>query len=127
MKAAFWADRSGATAVEFALALPVFLTLIFGVMEFSRILWSEHALSLATEEATRFALVNPTASSSTIEQVVRDHIVTIDKGDVTVTVVQETLDGINFLTVRAQYPFQSLMPYTPFGTFTLQGQSRIPL
>jgi Flp pilus assembly protein TadG len=38
------AARDGATAVEFALVLPMFLLLVFGAIEFGRLLWTEQAL-----------------------------------------------------------------------------------
>jgi Flp pilus assembly protein TadG len=36
--------RDGATAVEFALVAPLFLALVFGTLEFGRLLWTEQAL-----------------------------------------------------------------------------------
>jgi Flp pilus assembly protein TadG len=38
------AARDGATAVEFALVLPMFLMLVFGAVEFGRLLWTKQAL-----------------------------------------------------------------------------------
>ncbi|UJW77572.1 TadE/TadG family type IV pilus assembly protein [Rhizobium sp. SL42] len=37
-------ERSGASAVEFALVAPVFLLMLFGMIEFARLLWTTHAL-----------------------------------------------------------------------------------
>ena len=36
--------QDGATAVEFALVLPMFLMLVFGSIEFGRLLWTQQAL-----------------------------------------------------------------------------------
>jgi Flp pilus assembly protein TadG len=36
--------NDGATAVEFALVVPMFLALVFGAIEFGRILWTQQAL-----------------------------------------------------------------------------------
>jgi Flp pilus assembly protein TadG len=36
--------ESGATAVEFALLVPMFLMLVYGAIEFGRVLWTEQAL-----------------------------------------------------------------------------------
>lgn len=36
--------RSGASAVEFALVAPVFLLMLFGMIEFARLFWTTHAL-----------------------------------------------------------------------------------
>lgn len=37
-------ERAGASAVEFALVVPVFLLMSFGMIEFSRLFWITHAL-----------------------------------------------------------------------------------
>ncbi|MGP4727592.1 TadE/TadG family type IV pilus assembly protein [Agrobacterium deltaense] len=40
----FRKSRSGASAVEFALVMPVFLLMLFGMIEFGRLFWTSHAL-----------------------------------------------------------------------------------
>lgn len=40
----FVRDPTGASAVEFALVAPVFLLLLFGMIEFARLFWATHAL-----------------------------------------------------------------------------------
>lgn len=37
-------SRSGASAVEFALVMPAFLLMLFGIVEFGRLFWTSHAL-----------------------------------------------------------------------------------
>jgi Flp pilus assembly pilin Flp len=48
----------GATLVEFALICMVFLAMVFGIIEFSRALYSYHFLSNMARDATRWAAVN---------------------------------------------------------------------
>ncbi len=52
-------SRSGATAVEFALVALPFCMMIFGIIEFSRLIWTQSALQFAVERAARCAAVNP--------------------------------------------------------------------
>ncbi|MEE8168955.1 MAG: TadE/TadG family type IV pilus assembly protein, partial [Phycisphaerae bacterium] len=40
-------SRLGAVALEFALVFPVFLLLIYGLFEFSRVFWTENTLEFA--------------------------------------------------------------------------------
>lgn len=40
----FRRSEQGASAVEFALVLPVFLLMTFGIIEFGRLFWTSHAL-----------------------------------------------------------------------------------
>jgi Flp pilus assembly protein TadG len=62
------ADRCGATAVETALLMPLFLLLLLGAMELGRMAWAQAGLNYAVEEVARCASVTPTACG-TLEQI----------------------------------------------------------
>ena len=51
--------REGTTAVEFALIAPALFMILFGAVEFGRLLWTQAALHFAVEEAARCASVTP--------------------------------------------------------------------
>jgi Flp pilus assembly protein TadG len=44
--------------LEFALVLPVFLLLVFGIIDLSRAVWEENELAFAAREGTRWAVVH---------------------------------------------------------------------
>lgn len=48
----------GSTLVEFAIVLVVFLVLLFGIIDFSRALYTYHYVSAAARDASRWAAVN---------------------------------------------------------------------
>jgi len=50
-------DRSGATAAEFALVLPLLLLLIFGIIDGSRFIWEYNRAEKATQVGARVAVV----------------------------------------------------------------------
>jgi Flp pilus assembly protein TadG len=54
-----WRSRGGATAIEMAFLLPVFLGFLLGIEEFGRALWTQTALQYAVEAAARCAAVAP--------------------------------------------------------------------
>lgn len=54
-----WA-RDGNTAVEFAFLAPALFTLLFGAMEFGRMMFTQSSMHFAVEEAARCASVTPT-------------------------------------------------------------------
>lgn len=58
--AAVWRACDGATAVEMAFLLPVFMLFLLGICEFGRALWTQTALQFAVESAARCAAVSPT-------------------------------------------------------------------
>lgn len=49
----------GATLVEFAIAGPIFFTAVFGIIEFSRLLWTHNALADAARQGARYAAITP--------------------------------------------------------------------
>jgi Flp pilus assembly protein TadG len=51
-------DRSGASVVEFAVLLPLFMSLVIGLMQLGQMLWTQAALQHAVEMAARCASVN---------------------------------------------------------------------
>jgi Flp pilus assembly protein TadG len=50
-------NSKGATAVEFALLVPIFALFIFGIIEFGWYFFVQHTIQFATREGTRIALV----------------------------------------------------------------------
>ena len=47
----------GASLLEFAIAASVFLTVVFGILECGRLLWTHNALKDAVRQGTRYATV----------------------------------------------------------------------
>lgn len=58
-------DKSGASALEFALTAPFFFALIGGIIEIGIVVWMQVALQQGAEAAARCASVNKTLCSST--------------------------------------------------------------
>jgi hypothetical protein len=53
----------GQGLVEFAVVLPVFLAMLFGIVDFGRVIWATNSLTNAATEATRFAIVHGGSAS----------------------------------------------------------------
>jgi Flp pilus assembly protein TadG len=57
-------DRSGASAAEFAIVLPLLLVLLLGIIDAGRWLWTVNQAEKATQMGARFAVVgNPVTSA----------------------------------------------------------------
>ena len=57
-------DRSGASAAEFAMGLPLLLILIFGTIDAGRWMWMNNQAEKATQMGARFAVVSNYVSSA---------------------------------------------------------------
>ena len=68
-------SQKGATAVEFAIILPLLLLLIFGIIEFGLFLFNRHVITNAVREAARAGIVvrSPRLSNKKIETIARNY------------------------------------------------------
>lgn len=67
----FARDRSGATAAEFALVLPVFAAMVLGLFQFG---WTQHcasSLRFALERAGRSLMLNPALTETQLQAMVQ--------------------------------------------------------
>ena len=66
----FDSTERGASLVEFAIAVTVFLTAMFGVIEFGRALWTHNALTDAARRGARYATLHKAAEIDNVKNVV---------------------------------------------------------
>ena len=108
--------QRGTTSVELALILPVFLLLVFGVIEFSVALYDQAVLTNASREGARAGIVlrSPKLTSAEIEQVVLKYtsgsLITFGSSvNPVVTVTQSSPATFpNPLKVRVDYTYTGL-------------------
>jgi Flp pilus assembly protein TadG len=57
-------NERGAALVEFAIVATIFLTVLFGVLEFGRLFWTHNALKDAARRGARYAIVRKNDAAS---------------------------------------------------------------
>lgn len=80
--------RRGAAIVETAVTLPIFVLVVFGIVEFGRAMMVSQLLTNAAREGARKAVLTGSTNSE-VETVVKDFLVStlgISSGDITVTI-----------------------------------------
>ncbi|HJU91591.1 MAG TPA: TadE family protein [Pyrinomonadaceae bacterium] len=115
----FKSNEQGATLVEFSIAALVFLTVMFGVIEFGRALWVHNALADAARRGARYAALH---SPDDIEQV-RNVVVYGDEDggdtpmipnlstdDVSVNYTNFAVNGGTVTVSIDEYEFQFVVP-----------------
>jgi hypothetical protein len=123
-KIKLWVDQTGASAVEFAIVIPLLMMMIFGTIEFGLLLFNKQVMVNATREGCRFGVIMrkaPRTVSSEDTDIqnwvigyAANHLITfgsdvLDATDVTINRQDPVLlaFGTN-LTVRTQYMYQFL-------------------
>jgi Flp pilus assembly protein TadG len=122
----FGSDRSGVSALEFALVAPVFLTLLIGVIQMG---WSLHCASnvrFAVKTAARQFMVQPNLSDQAFVTAMRAHLRGPSAAAVTVTVERQAMaGGPVFVRARSTYNHAFWAPMiTPF-TIVSRGETTV--
>ncbi len=111
-------DESGASAVEFAMVLPVFLLLFFGVLEYGWLMTQEITLTRAVAEGARAALREADAGKRA--QAARDRTRALYDLVQTLsgTPLQDADIDISFSSAPARVTVRvAALPYTPLVGF----------
>lgn len=122
-------DRSGATAAEFALILPLFVVMVTGLFELG---WTQHCLSstrYAMERAARDLMLDPTLTEAQLESRVRAELE--DTADPEVEITLSIVDGPagRIATLTGLYVREIGVPMLPTFplTHTVSVETALPL
>ncbi len=126
-------NQNGAALVEFAIVLPVLLMLIFGMIEFSLLLYDKAMITNASREGARAGIVySPTPVTKekielTVNNYLQTHLISLGGASApTITAGQCTGTGAP-LTVTVTYPYNFLVlpdfVQSLSGTLTLSAQT----
>lgn len=110
-------NERGAAAAEFALLLPVLLTILFGIMEFGMIMYGREVVTNASREAARAGIiqVSPKPTVGQITTIATNYLTGtgIRLSDVTIAVAGAGGAYPATLMVTATYRYPWLIPYIP--------------
>jgi Flp pilus assembly protein TadG len=110
-------NERGAVAAEFALLLPVLLTILFGIIEFGMIMYSREVITNASREGARAGIVQafPKPTAGDVTAVATNYLVGtgINPGSVTFNVTGAGGAYPSTIMVTATYNYPWLIPYIP--------------
>ena len=113
----------GQELLEFALILPIFLILAFGIIDLGFAAYSYSSLQSAAREGARYAIVHACDDAGTIPRV-RARALGLDPADVTPQAPDWTEDTVE---VTVLYDYQLLTPFVgafiPGGSVTMRSSS----
>ncbi|HEX3429891.1 MAG TPA: TadE/TadG family type IV pilus assembly protein [Rhizomicrobium sp.] len=114
-------DERGTSIVEFAIILPVFVAVVFGMVNCGFLLWTQLGIEHAVVAASRCETINPTACPDIQTYATQQaYDLNLPKSTFTAT----TVSCGNQVT--ASYPFQFVTLITPAVNVTLTARSCYP-
>jgi Flp pilus assembly protein TadG len=127
-KLASWiADRSGATAVESAIVLPVAILFILGIFQVGWGFYCGYDVRQAIERGSRIYLSTPTATSDQLQTAVSSHLTTVKMSAVTLTTSSQTTSGVSLQKVAWTYQYPIKLPFMSNLTLDFDSQIVVPI
>jgi Flp pilus assembly protein TadG len=135
----------GQALVEFAFVAPIFLLLLFAIIDFGRYVYYVQILNNAAREGARYAIVNgsnsfipagPSGDDPKVEAVVRNYAIGVI-GNAAVLDINSVWGGPppaptglsnnrgTRVTVTVDYDFRSMIPIVPIPPITITGESTL--
>jgi Flp pilus assembly protein TadG len=125
-------SRDGATAIEMAFLLPVFLLFLLGIVEFGRAMWTQTALQYAVEKAARLCAVAPSecGTNAEVRAYAASQVFGLSIPPATFTYTPNAVCGAASASsgaqVTASYAFQAIVPQLIPVNITLGAKSCHP-
>jgi Flp pilus assembly protein TadG len=127
--------------VEFALVVPIFLLLMFAIIDFGRYVYYVQILNNAAREGARYAIVHgdrsipatgpgsADASGEQVKAVVRNYAIGVIGSGADLAIDPTWPDGTNSrestVKVAVTYQFRSLIPVIPIPAIAIKGESTL--
>lgn len=106
----FRKKRRGAAAVEFAVVAPVFLLLVFGMIEYGRMVMVQQVITNASREGARVAVLDGSENPD-VQSIVNQYLSSGSITGATITVTPTNPEDANFgepVTVTVDIPFSQV-------------------
>jgi Flp pilus assembly protein TadG len=112
-----WRDCGGAAAVEFAFCLPIFLAMVFGIIQFGLTQHDFSSVRYAMQEASRALVINPNLTQANLQALVDAELAGKTQADVTVSLAKNTTANGIIATLSTSYTAQFGVPMV--ATFSI--------
>lgn len=120
--------NSGATAVETALILPVFITFVLGIINLGWALYCGAEVRHAVERSSRLLIADPTTSDSTILTNVKSQLSAADPNAVSLSKTTQALgSGGGIAKLSWTYAYTVSAPFIKTATFNFDSTTVVPL
>lgn len=108
------ASEGGATALEFALLAPVFMVLVFAILQLSIAMHHGNSAKWAVERASRHVLVDNSLTQVQIQELIDDYLKAVgSSAGIEITYAVDTSGSIPYGTISGTYSHVIDVPLLP--------------
>jgi Flp pilus assembly protein TadG len=123
----FCANNDGAAAVEFALVVGAFLSMVIGIASVGIMAFNTVALDWAVKLASRQAELNNTVTQNALATTINNYLNSMGLSTATVTYNVTVSSGVSTGNIAASYQQNYSIPFVPTIHMTFSSSAAVPL
>jgi Flp pilus assembly protein TadG len=123
----FSGSQGGASAVEFAMILPIFVTMVLGTIQMAIVYYQAGTVQHALEETAREVMIDPDMTLSQIETSIEARLEELTSQQVSVTYSVDTSGPVSIAQVNASFTIEVVIPFVPGFSVPFDAETHIPL
>lgn len=117
----------GASALEFALILPVFATMLFGTIQMGLAYYFAGSVQYALERTARLTMVEQDMSASQVQTAFSNELANFTDQDIDLNYSVDNSGDVPIAQLRADYQHEFVIPLVPSFSVTFTAETRVPL
>jgi Flp pilus assembly pilin Flp len=123
----FLHDERGVNAIEFAMVFPVFVAMLFGVIQMGLALYTSSSIQYALEKTARAAMLDGDISASTLQQQFAAQLDEFTDKNVVLAYSTENAGGVEIVVLKTNYVHAFEIPLVPVFEMTFPVEVRVPV
>jgi Flp pilus assembly protein TadG len=123
----FWRDERGVNAVEFALVFPVFVAMLFAVIQMGLALYFSSSIQYSLEKTARAAMLDGGISSGALQQQFNAQLAEFTDKNVVLTYATDNASGVEIVVLKTNYVHQFEIPLVPAFEISFPVEVRVPV
>jgi Flp pilus assembly protein TadG len=120
-------SKGGASALEFAILLPVFVMLLFGTVQLGVLFYYAGTVQHALEETAREVMVVQDMTPAQVESAIRNRLEDLTTVDVVVTYDVDSVGDASVAHVNAAFTLDIIIPFVPSFSVPMDAHTSIPV
>jgi Flp pilus assembly protein TadG len=122
-----WRDERGASALEFALVLPVFAAMMFGTIQTGMAFYYAGSIQYALERTARLTMVEQDMTATQVQTAFDSEVSVFTDDSIIVNYVVDNSGDVPVAQLTTTFPFEVVIPFVPTFTLTFDAEARVPL
>lgn len=123
----FAVSKAGASALEFAILLPVFVMLVMGTVQLGLLFYQAGTVQHALEETARDVMVAQQMTPSQVESAIKGRLEKLTSVDVLVTYSVHAVGDASVAHVNATFTLDLIIPFVPAVSVPMAAHTSIPI